>query len=271
MHARFSKALALYFLVALAFGATPAWAQSAWLGTDRQADVALEVLRPDFGGEGVSFFSSAVFLSGRYPLSEAVDFTIDLPFSHFGVDGGDSETAIGNPYLGIAFGPRERSVYGEFGLRPPLASGDGLATGFISDHDRWEAFFEDVLAINGAVNYVYREPSGFRVRLRGGPSVWVNTGDFGDDVELLADYGAHAWYVAAEQVGVGVGLTGRVIVTEGGLSLSERMLNQVGLTVIGHFGRVQPGLHARLPFDFDEDTEETNYVLSLSLAVPLNP
>jgi hypothetical protein len=72
-------------------------------------------------------------------------------------------------------------------------------------------------------------------------------------------------------VEVGVGLTGRIIVSEGDLSLGERMLNQVGLAVIGHLGYVRPGVHFRVPFSLSEDRDETNYVLGLSLAVPLVP
>jgi hypothetical protein len=278
-----TNATILGLLIALMIG-TPAVAQSVWLGPGREAEVALEVLRPDFDGGDVTFFSSAVFLSGRYPLSDAVDVVAEIPVSHLGRDSSYpscdlcvvdswSETALGNPYVGIAFGARGAS-YGELGVRLPIAHDDrrGLGTGFMSDHNRWEAFFEDILTIRGAGNYLYRNSSGFRARLYGGSSVWVYTEDFGEDsVELLADYGAHAWYQAHERVEVGVGLTGRIIVSESDFSLSERMLNQVGLVVIGRFGYVHPGVHFRVPFSLSEDRDEASYVLGLSLAVPLAP
>jgi hypothetical protein len=142
----------------------------------------------------------------------------------------------------------------------------------MSDHNRWEAFFEDILTIRGTGHYTYHGASGFRTHLYGGSSVWVYTGDFGEDsVELLADYGAHAWYQAGQQVQVGAGLTGRIIVSEGDIDIVDRMLNQVGLAVIGRFGYVHPGGHFRVPFSLSEGRDETSYVLGLSLAVPLAP
>jgi hypothetical protein len=233
----------------------------------------------------VTFFSSAVFLSGRYPLSDAVDVVAEIPVSHLGRDASypscdrcvansRSETALGNPYIGIMFGERSASSYGEVGVRLPIARDDhnGLGTGFMSDHNRWEAFFEDILTIRGAGNYIHRVPSGFQLHLRGGTSLWVYTDDFGDEsVEALADYGVHGWYPVSEQVRISAGLTGRVIVSESDLSLSERMLNQFGVAVIGRFGGVEPGLHLRRPFSFDEDRDEPSYVLGLSLAIPMAP
>jgi len=277
------NAIIFGLLITLMVG-TPATAQSVWLGPGRQAEVALEVLRPDFEGGDVTFLSSAVFLSGRYPLSSAVDIVAEVPVSHLGRDSSYpscdrcvvnswSETALGNPYVGIAFGARGAS-YGELGVRLPIAHDDrnGLGTGFMSDHNRWEAFFEDVLAIRGTGNYRYRSASGFEARLYGGSSVWVYTGGFGgDNVDLLADYGAHAWYAASEQVHLSAGVTGRLFVSESDIKFVDRMINQLGLAVIGRFERVHPGFHVRFPFDFGGAFDETSYVLGLSLAIPLAP
>jgi hypothetical protein len=246
--------------------------------------VALEALRPDFGffrNDDVTLLSSAVFLSGRYPITDAVDLVAEIPVSRFGVnraspdrrDGSPSATALGNPYIGIAFGRRSASTYGEVGVRLPVANADdGLVTGFLSDHDRLEAFLEDILTIRGAANYVYRAPSGLRARFHGGPSIWVYTGDFEDDtVEALLDYGAHAWYRPGERVRISTGLTGRLVISERDLSLSERMANQWGVAIVGRFGPIDPGLHLRVPFSFSEGRDDPSYVLGLSLAVPLAP
>jgi hypothetical protein len=277
---------AVSVLVVLASGPVSATGQSVWLAPDRQAAVALEVLRPDFGffrNDDVTLLTSAVFLSGRYPIGNAVDVVAEIPISHYGEDytafdrrhdDSRSETALGNPYIGIMFGERGASSYGEVGVRLPIANEnvDGLATGSRSDYDRLGAFIEDVLTIRGAGNYVYRDLSGFRARLHGGPSIWVYTGDSeGDTVEALLDYGAHAWYQAGEWVRISTGLTGRIIVSEGEFSLSERMLNQLGVAVFGRVGPVEPGLHLRIPFSFTEGRDEPSYVLGLSLAIPMAP
>lgn len=282
MFTQFAKTCAWCVLAILMLGAMPVAAQSVWLGADRQAAVAIEVLRPDFESSNVTLFSSAVFLSGHYPLAEAIDLVVEIPISRYGenytsFDGRDesrSETALGNPYIGIALGERDASAYGELGVRLPIANedGDGLGTGFMSDHDRWEAFLEDFVTIRGAGNYIHRAPSGFRTRLHGGASLWVYTGGFESDYfEALIDYGAHGWYPVSEQVRISAGLTGRLIITENDLSLSERMLNQFGVAVVGRFGGVEPGLHLRRPFSFTEERDEPSYVLGLSLAVPLAP
>lgn len=66
-------------------------------------------------------------------------------------------------------------------------------------------------------------------------------------------------------------MTGRIIVSESDINFAERMLNQLGVTVIGRFERVHPGLHLRIPFNFDDnDRDEPSYVVGLSVAVPLD-
>lgn len=257
----------------------PSMAQSIWLGEYRQRSLSVEALKPDLNGTDETFFSSALFLSGRTPLSPKFHLTADLPVSHFGFDsdiGGtdDSETGIGNPYVGLEYGEIGAPLYGEFGVRIPLASDDnaGLVSGMSSDLDRWEAFFGDVLSFNGAANYIYQLPnSGLSVRLRGGPNLWIRTNDNEtleglDDTELFANYSAQAWYDAG-RLNLGTGVTGRAIITDDG-DFGERTAHLLGFSVIGDFHKVRPGLHFRLPID-DDLNDVMDYAVGLSVTVPV--
>lgn len=248
-------------------------AQSLWLDQSRAPGVSIEALKPSFdNGDDITFFSAAYFASARVPLTQRLNLTAELPISHFGIDSDvldNSDTEVGNPYLGLEIGTRESNLFGEVGVRVPLDGNDNtLLSGFASDLDRWEAFFGDVLSFTGQGNYWYRIPeSSFSVRLRGGSNLWVYTNDDrADDVDLFANYGAQLWY-HAPRVRVGAGATGRALLTEDG-SFEERTTHQLGLSAIGEFQRVQPGVHFRLPVD-DTYDDVVDYVVGLSLTVPI--
>jgi hypothetical protein len=67
------------------------------------------------------------------------------------------------------------------------ASNVGTATGVFTEVvDRFEAFYPNYLSIIGMGNLRYTSAEGFAIRLRGGPSFWINTeNDGNDDTEFF--------------------------------------------------------------------------------------
>ena len=266
-----ATALAVFLL---AYPATLS-AQSVWMGQRPPKSFSIEWLKPSFDGSDVGFLTSALFLSGRVPLADNVRLTAELPVAHVSSDSefdDASDTAIGNPYLGIELGESTGSLWGEIGVRAPLASSDNEAVfvGILADFDRFEAFVPDVLSIVGQATLASRSTSGFSVRLRGGSSVLINTDKeaFEDGGELYLAYSGQGWY-AAGPVQIGAGVTGRMLVTEDDLSLGERSIHQGGLSLIATLGKVQPGIYVKVPLD--EDLKDSlNFVAGLNLTVLLD-
>ncbi len=247
-------------------------AQSIWTSQDESSSFSVEWLKPEFSdAEDMSFFSSALFLSGRVWVHDDVRIVGDLPLANVDYKEGKAGLAVGNPYLGVEVGAPESPLWGEAGGRLPLAStnNSALGVGFWSDYDRCEAFMPHVLSVFALGNYQYQHRSGFSARFRAGPLLWVNTdkGVSGDRTEAYAVYSAQGWY-DVDRARFGAGLTGRMIVTEADLKLDERTVHQLGVALIGKFGDVQPGLHLRMPLDKDLN-DVLDFVFGMNVTVSL--
>jgi hypothetical protein len=245
-----------------------------------QPSLEIEVLKPRFDtslSESFSFFTSATFLTARVPLSRNLLVVAEIPFAHVGsrytspsgtASDSPNEPALGNPYLGLSFAPEGANAAAEFGIRLPLAQqSDGYAAtavGALSDVDRLDAFMPDQLSMMVAVRTSQEVAEGLSLRTRLGPTAWVQNIHF-DDVELFAQYGAQLHYAAG--IGeVGLGVTGRLLITESDLDFGERSVHHLGVVAALNLSRVQPGLQFRVPLDKDLRSF-VDHVFGLSLVV----
>ena len=266
-HSRFLLGAALLAGVAPSLSA-----QSIWVSQHTGKAVALEMLKPSFDGDDeTSLTTVVVFGSLRMPVGSTLVVVGELPFAHYGEqDLDDSDNTIGNPYVGVEIRSPGSPVFGEIGIRAPLASEDNTAAfvGWLADIHRWEAFVPNFLPISGAINYRFRGATGFVTRLRAGPNLWIATEEWGDDdLELLATYSAQVGYEASQFSMLG-GLTGKAILSEEDINFGERTFHEVGAVVTLALGRVHPGVHVRLPLD--EDMVDTlDYVFGVNLSIEL--
>ena len=255
------------------------FAQSIWLDRSHDKTISLEILKPNFeGDDNTTFTTSTLFLSGRFAVTNNISVVGEIPFSHFGIESdfsnAESENAIGNPYLGIEIHGEDSPVFGEIGLRLPLTPGhdddnqNAVIVGVLTEVvDRTEAFVPDAFPISGALNYFYKNPTGFVLRFRGGPSGWIATSDRVES-ELLLLYSAQAGY-ESQQVSFVAGFSGRLILTEEDIDFGERTLHQLGLAANVAFGVVQPGISFRVPLDEDL-TDILDFIFGLTLGINLN-
>jgi hypothetical protein len=246
-------------------------AQSIWLDRSAKKSVALEFLKPNFDEDMGIKSAYALFASLRLPISPSVSLAVELPISHtiykeydYNWDAyyytdfirihEESETAIGNPYIGFEI-PNGKDVFWEMGLRLPMASKEKYyaeAVGIFSDLDRAEAFGSKVLPFHLSFNYCHRQASGFAIRLRGGPDLWINTDSEpgSDKTELYLHYSAQLGYENAQFCFL-AGITGKWWVTGEDMDFGERTFHQLGFEAGLKFGRIHPGIHLRLPLDED--------------------
>jgi hypothetical protein len=259
---------ALSFLLLLLTIATHA--QSPWLPDATDKGIGVEFLKPFFSdSDGISFFSTTQTISGRFRVSDKAILVTELPFSSFRIDSGDSEFALGNPYLGLIVNNSKKSYFLEAGLRVPLASDDKFGSflvGLYSDYDRLEAYRPDMVSIIIKNNYLKRNDSGFILRLVGGLSFWVPTDD-GGETEVLFDYGGHAGYDGTK-IQVFGGFTGRLVITEADLNFSERTIHQFGVFARYKSKNVHPGLLFKIPLDSILN-DNVNIIMGLNLLINL--
>ncbi|MFQ5709366.1 MAG: hypothetical protein ACE5HO_18055 [bacterium] len=268
-------------------------AQSLWFDRTYDKAISVEFLKADWNNplRNSSILTSTVFLSLRWPLSRSLIFFSEIPFAH-----GDanvdlervSETKVGNPYFGLEIGKKHASVFGEIGLRLPLASSEiepngewrrgtffTLASyvGLFSDFSRFEAFLHHVLPIVARISYQFEHPSGFSLRLRTGPVFLLNYNTNGAlvdrDNRVLLDYTAQVWY-SRSLLRLGFALVTRVG-AKTSVSLDTVIFGRVEFMADFDLGSVRPSVYYQLPFDgtviFYE--KALNWALGVNLAVKL--
>jgi hypothetical protein len=209
-------------------------------------------------------------------VTRNIVFSGELPFSYVnwdtpqGPDLGAKQT-FGNPYFGLEFHLRRTPLFLEFGVRAPLAAdideenGEATLNGIFTDFvDRSEAFATDFIPITGFVNYILSSRTGFSLRLRGGPSFWIASGD-NEESETFILYSAQVFY-ETELLRFGGGFSGRYSASMEGGDFSDRSMHQLtfGLDII--LGTFRPGLYIRIPLD-DEYKELISSVFGISLGI----
>lgn len=229
-------------------------AQSIWLPPATASQIRLEALKPVFDLEGVGFWTSAWYLSGFARVGPRVALEVELPFSMYEEEGVESQSTLGNPYLGVVYGAQDRTgPIVEAGGRLPILSDERAAdnigaviSGWVADVNRMESFAPDMAALRlRAGGYLVNNPqAGMAIRLMAGGQAWIPTSGGDGEVALDADLGL--WNLGP-QIAVGAVLSLKTLVTESDLSFSERSELQLGLVGSVRWGQVEPGIHAHLP------------------------
>jgi len=250
----------------------PALSQSIWLPRDVDRSVTLELLKPDFNDDptsGEDFGTGAALLSTRLPLSPKLAFIGQIPFARFDgpfVFGGTDRGALGNIYLGM----EERGsglLFGEFGLYLPTSSGNApyaLATGLFSDVARWEAYYDNAVSVQGALNFHRVARSHFMVGVRIGPALVIPT-DSNGRKEIYANYSGRFGY-ESRLVRAGAGFTGRMILTDGYV-FGSRAVNQAELHVDVGRGVIRPGVELKIPVGILNESVTTVVGASVTLVL----
>jgi hypothetical protein len=260
-------------------------AQSIWADRPDGRFFSIEILKPNFKhDDDPKLAKYTFFLSLHLPVSDSTRMAFELPlayaaYRHYNYDyaiyrvtqSDKSETAIGNPYIGIETSTGG-NVFLEAGFRLPLASGKkyhALSAGSSADFDRMEAFAAKLLPLQMSLNVAHRDASGLVMRLRGGPDLWINTDpkSEGDKTELWIHYSAQAGF-EGKRLSVLTGVTGRLWVTEEHLSLGARSFHQIGVNAGVNLGRFRPALFARFPLDKDLSDYVQN-VIGLTCSIRL--
>lgn len=260
-------------LLILTFGfSLSSYSQSVWFDEPgKESKVGIEVMIPSFDDQlGVESPSSAFYLYSHFPLNDNVALLIDLPVSHFAA-GSQSETSIGNPYIGIQ-SLNKKNLKFDVGVRLPLSADDnpGITTGFLTENYKIGPFFPNTFSALANIHYRYEIDSGFGFRLDGGPEVLAPENA---DAELFVKYGGQLLY-NVDKFTIGTGVIGRLWTTQEGLSFSERSINSFGLTGSYDFGNINIDGYIEIPLNDDSSIfslgeDVLNAVLGLNLGITI--
>lgn len=277
MKKRSHRFILIYCAIGIMFTLSSLEAQSIWQDYTAREGFSIEFLKPTYkDGEDLSFLTSVIFVSGRFPVTRNVIFAGELPFSYVnwdipqGPDLGAQQT-FGNPYFGLEFHPGRAPLFFELGVRAPLtadidsenweATLNGSLASFV---DRAEAFATDAVPVSGFVNYVAWTRTGFSLRLRGGPVFWIASGDR-EESETCILYSAQIFY----DTGVfrfGGGFSGRYFASLEDADFGERSWHQLTFGLDIQLGMFKPGVYIRIPLD-DEYKEVIKSVFGITLGI----
>lgn len=271
---RFHPAFQVWILLLFSMTITPAslFTQSIWTERLPGRSMTVEFLQPNFSGSSSSSGNFALFLTGRFPAWERTELVIDLPIARGSREGSmyfpeESNTIVGNPYLGVEIRGPDSPSFAEIGFRLPITPEDNYpaaSAGTRADFDRREAFIRELFMVAIMGNYRIDpliDHSFFRIRF--GPNFWIG----GGGIEILLDYSLQGGY-SVERITFTTGFSGRLFVSADRGNLSERTFHQFGVAGSMNFGRFQPGLFLRIPIDEDlSESIDIDYVLGLSVGI----
>jgi hypothetical protein len=243
---------ALILIASLILAASPLPAQSIWTMRGERSALEVEYLHPVLKDGANPSSADIITISTRVRSGNTTAVTFELPWvsgttsSSFLFES-QSQSAIGNPYLGIEFESDDKQFFGEIGVRLPLMSEQSTTAaiaGITGDFDRFEAYTPNIFQVGGALNLKPELGGGFSIRLRCGPYFDFSTRESGGS-ETLINYAAVLAF-ESESVGAGAGIAGRSN-TAGNASNST--VGQFEGSLRLHVDKVHPALQLRIPLD----------------------
>lgn len=179
-----------------------------------------------------------------------------------------SKSAIGNPYVGLAFGS---DLPIEVGVRLPVVDDESSIAGIAPttfDFLTVERYLPKALSLQASLEGGPHLGDLVRVHLKGGPIAWIPVPAEGREVEMLLEYEAGLG-AGFGPVVAAVGVTGRVIVTEsrliGNKSTAHAFQGEVGAS----FGPVHPSLYYRALLGQEQFSDAVRSIIGAVVIVSL--
>jgi hypothetical protein len=183
-----------------------------------RSELGLRFMRPNFNRDGdLSLLSGTYDFYVNIPVSPKINLVGSLPYTTFSAKGEDTESGIGNIYVGF-----QTKQVSEFGNKSSLALGIFLPTatddfspmflGLYSNYYEIQKYIPDMLTVYGNYSYCKDQSRGAIFGIEIGPNLFIPTKGDGD-VELFAHYGIFGGFKLAS-VTFSAELEGLAIISE---------------------------------------------------------
>lgn len=259
--------------VALLCSLTSLQAQSPWLNNSGPSYFSFEFSKPSFAdGVDLNFFSGVYDLSGSVQMSKKSELIVDIPIAHFGLKDNDfdvdSETTIGNIYLGIRTGDRASAVRGEFGVLLPTASDKNQLASTIGVYtlpNQELGFAPNLWGLKAKIRAEdLINDNGLFYRGHGGLTYGNFSNDVSDLTILYLDYLAQIGVRSNGGFAGVLGLSGRTALNDDSKYDDDDSSSFLfGLGISYRTNNFEPGLTIKLPLD-DPYKEAVDNVISVS-------
>jgi hypothetical protein len=277
MISTFVRRVALFCLVAVLSLTGSAAAQDYWMYPGGMNSVSLQIFKPSLAEHSSNYglLTSTWVVSTRFDAGSNTAVFVSLPVSNAVWnyrDYSEKQTIIGNPYIGFEFGSRDslRTIrpLGRVGFRLPIASDEkdwAAGLGYETLFNSFESMIAKLWTIQVGMGVDLVSQTGFTGSINFDVAAMIP--NEGGDSEIFGDFCPTLTYASQGFCG-GVGYAGRIWLSEGDMSLSERTVDQLGFEAGYRIGSFRPGAHLRLPLDENLSDEIDNiYGLSLTYFV----
>jgi len=217
-----------------------------------ETKLGFRYLRPDFKeGDGLTFLSGVYDFSVSIPVGSKVNIVGSLPFGVIGVEGVDTESGIGNIYVGLQHrlnSTAEKGLSASLGIFLPTMPEDKFSVfliGVYSNYFEFQKFFPNTLTVYGNLAYHRIKSNGWMFNLEIGPNIMIATGDNDADTEVLIHYGLSGGY-RVHDVAFKAELAGMAILTEDVDEFGDRFAHMLAFGVQWTRGPVRPGIFYKI-------------------------
>ena len=233
-------------------------------------------LRPYFDhDDDMSTFSGVYDFSFNIPVSSKINMVGSLPYTTISFDDEDSESAIGNIYLGIQTRSEpsaDKSSSLSVGIFLPTAPDDKWSCssfGWFTNYHDVQKYAPDVVTLYSNYAGYKTNPDGARFGFELGPSFCIPTGDDTDDeMELFLHYGFSCG-LQLNRFALSAELIGLAFISEDFDKFSDRFVHSLVMGGQWTNGTVRPELFYKIYLK-DDLNDFIDGVLGIKLDVFLN-
>ncbi|MDZ7288982.1 MAG: transporter [candidate division KSB1 bacterium] len=225
---------------------------------EAKATFGLRFMRPNFDGDSeLSTLSGTYDLFVNVPVSSKLNLVGALPFTTVAFGGEDSESGIGDIYVGLQT-RNHSSTASRMGLSVgvflPTASEDKEMTNFfgiLANYHELQRSLLNTLTLYGNLAYRSTQPGGALFGLEFGPQLFIPTKDTDDrQVELFAHYGLAGGF-RLSNVAIFGEFMGLFIATEDFENFGDRFTHSIAFGAQVTDNAVRPGIFYQIPLDED--------------------
>ncbi len=210
------------------------------------SQLGLRFMRPNFEEDAeLSLLSRTYDLYVNIPVSSKINLVGSLPFTTFAAKDEDSESGIGNIYVGFQTKPVP-----EFGNKSSLSMGVFLPTatdeaspmflGIYSNYYEFQKYISDLVTVYGNYSYQKDQSSGPVFGVEIGPNLFIPTKDDGE-AELFAHYGISGGFKITN-VTLSAEIVGLALISEDVENFEDRFIHSLAFGAQWTGNNIRPGV-----------------------------
>ncbi|MCU0644172.1 MAG: transporter [bacterium] len=236
------------------------------------SELGLRFMRPNFErGDDLSLLSGTYDFYLNIPMNREFNIFASLPFSTFSAEDEDSESGIGNIYIGFQTKPSSglgSKASLSFGVFLPTATDEmsPAILGAYSNYYELQKYVPDMLTVYGNYSFLSNQSRGAIFGVELGPNLFIPTKE-GGQVELFAHYGISGGF-KLNKIMLSAELTGLAIISEDIDDFADRFIHSLAFGAQWTGGTIRPTIFYQIYLD-EEYRDFIDGVLGIKFDVSL--